>query len=340
MDRTSPEEHPEGSYVVDLDQVDRSRSAEVGAKAANLGELSRLDDVRVPAGVCVTTAAYRRVVSGVDAFADALARASVVEPGDRATITALSAELRSIIDSAPVPDEIATQITAAVERLGEGVAVAVRSSATAEDLPTASFAGQQDTFLNVVGAASVLEHVRRCWSSTFTERAMAYRLHHGLGHRDAQMAVVVQRMVVPDASGVLFTADPMTSNRRVAVVEATFGLGEALVSGLVQADTYSVRDDQIVERVVGDKAIAVQADVGGGTRQVAVDAIRRGQPALDDTQVLELVQLGRRIESYFAGPQDVEWCLVGGELHVVQSRPITTLWPVPETDGGGTRVYV
>lgn len=341
MDRSSPEGIDAGdSFVVDLDRVDRRRLDEVGAKAAHLGELSRLDGVRVPAGSCVTTAAYRRAVSAIAGFDDAVDRLSGVDPEDRTAITELSVELRSTIESAPVPDEVARAVERAVERHGEGAAFAVRSSATAEDLPSASFAGQQDTFLNVIGAASVVEHVRRCWSSTFTERAIVYRQHHGIDHRDVQMAVVVQRLIAPDVSGVLFTADPMTSNRRLTVVEATFGLGEALVSGLVQADTYAVLDDEIVERVVGDKAIAVQADDGGGTRQVPVDPARRAQPVLDDPQILELVQLGRRIELHFATPQDIEWCLAGDELHVVQSRPITTLWPVPEHDDDRTRVYV
>jgi phosphoenolpyruvate synthase/pyruvate phosphate dikinase len=335
MDRSS-----DGMYVVDLDRVDRAWVAQVGAKAANLGELSTVDGVRVPAGSCVTTAAYRRLVSGVAELDDALERLSAVAPDDRAPVATLSRAVRSIIETIPVPAEVASAIVSAVERHGEGAAFAVRSSATAEDLAGASFAGQQDTFLNVVGTDSVLAHVRRCWASAFTERAVTYRQRHRVDHRGVQMAVVVQRMVAADVAGVMFTADPVTSNRRVAVVEATFGLGEALVSGLVQADTYSVRDDEILERTVRDKRIAVQADAGGGTRRVEVDPARRGRPALDDARVLELVRLGRRIESHFASPQDVEWCLVGDELHVVQSRPITTLWPVPDREDDAPRVYV
>lgn len=331
-------------YVVDLDVVDRSWLAQVGAKAANLGELSGIDGVRVPPGWCVTTAAYRRVVDGLVGFDDAVARLSAVDPDDRALLASRSGELRAILETAPVPDEVTTSIASAiaatVDRLGDDAAVAVRSSATAEDLPTASFAGQQDSFLNVVGTGSVLAHVRRCWASTFTERAVTYRQRLGIDHGSVQMAVVLQRMVASDVAGVLFTADPATSNRRVAVVEAAVGLGEALVSGSVTADRYSVRDGEIVERVLGDQRTAVVAEPGGGTRRVEVDPDRREQPALQDAQILELVQLGRRIESHFAVPQDIEWCLVGDDLHVVQSRPITTLWPVPEQDDDTTRVYV
>jgi pyruvate,water dikinase len=336
MERSSSEQR----YVLDLSQVDRTRVADVGGKAANLGELSRIDGVRVPAGTCVTATAYRSAVSAIAGFDGAVDRLSGVDPEDRTAIAELSVEMRSSIESAPVPDEVARAIERAVERHGEGAAFAVRSSSTAEDLPSASFAGQQDTFLNVAGAISVVEHVRRCWSSTFTERAIVYRLQHGIDHADVEMAVVVQRMVAPDVSGVLFTADPMTSNRRISVVEATWGLGDALVSGVVRPDTYSVRDDEIVDRVVGDKRIAVEPAAGGGTRQVEVDPSRRALPTLHDEQVLELVRLGRQIEAHFDRPQDIEWCLVGDELHVVQSRPITTLWPVPETDDDGTRVYV
>lgn len=331
-------------YVVDLDVVDRSWLAQVGAKAANLGELSGIDGVRVPPGWCVTTAAYRRVVDGLVGFDDALERLSAADPDDRALIASRSREARALVEAAPVPDEVTTAIASAIEatvdRPGDDVAVAVRSSATAEDLPTASFAGQQDTFLNVVGTGSVLAHLRRCWASAFTERAVGYRQRLGIDHRSVQMAVLVQRMVASDVAGVLFTADPATSNRRVAVVEAALGLGEALVSGSVPADRYSVRDGEIVERVRGDQRTAVVVEPGGGTRRVEVDPDRRERPALRDAQVLELVQLGRRIESHFAVPQDIEWCLVGDELHVVQSRPITTLWPVPEQDDDTTHVYV
>src|SRR5205085_8014792 len=173
-------------------------------------------------------------------------------------------------------------ITGSVTRLGGQAAYAVRSSATAEDLPTASFAGQQDTYLNVVGLAAILQHVSRCWASLFTERAVTYRLRNGFGHRKVHMAVVVQRMVFPEAAGTLFTADPVTGNRKVATVEASFGLGEAVVSGLVNPDVYRVRDGEVVARAVATKQLAIHASPAGGTQEQAIELERQAQPALTD----------------------------------------------------------
>jgi pyruvate,water dikinase len=207
-------------------------------------------------------------------------------------------------------------------------------------LPTASFAGQQDTYLNVVGSAAILEHVSRCWASLFTERAVTYRLRNGFDHRKVHMAVVVQQMVFPEAAGILFTADPVTSNRKVVSVEATFGLGEALVSGLVNADAYKVRDGEVVAKAVATKQLAIHALPAGGTQEEAIDPERQEQPALTDAQVVRLAQLGRRIEAHFGRPQDIEWCLVDDGFQVVQSRPITTLFPIPAAGDRENHVYV
>src|SRR5688572_6058646 len=167
----------------------------------------------------------------------------------------------------------------------------VRSSATAEDLPTASFAGQQDTYLNVVGPAAILQHVGRCWASLFTERAVTYRLRNGFDHQKVHMAVVVQQMVFPQASGILFTADPVTGNRKVVSVEACFGLGEALVSGLVNADVYQVREGEVVAKSVATKRLAIRAAPAGGTQEQAIEPERQDEPALTDAQVVRLAQL-------------------------------------------------
>jgi pyruvate,water dikinase len=191
-----------------------------------------------------------------------------------------------------------------------------------------------------VGVAAILEHVRRCWASLFTERAVTYRLRNGFDHRRVHMAVVVQAMVFPQAAGILFTADPVTSNRRVATVDAAWGLGEALVSGVVSGDVYTVRDDEVVAKTVGAKEHAVEALPQGGTRTTTVAPERRRQAVLTDAQVVRLVRLGRRIEAHFGRPQDIEWCLVDDDFAVVQSRPITTLFPVPVTDDGANHVYV
>jgi pyruvate,water dikinase len=261
-------------------------------------------------------------------------------PDDHDAVRALSAEIRSSIEGIAVPDDLAAAITAALVRLGERSAYAVRSSATAEDLPTASFAGQQDTYLNVVGSAAILRHVSRCWASLFTERAVGYRQRNGFAHQDVSMAVVVQQMVFPQAAGTLFTADPVTSDRTVLSVEAGFGLGEALVSGRVNADVYKVRDGVIIATTIATKQVAVRAAPGGGTQEVAIEGERRSQPALTEGQILRLAQLGRRIEAHFGHPQDIEWCLVDDGFAIVQSRPITTLFPIPEAGDRENHVYV
>ncbi len=326
--------------VLGFEQIDATNVADVGGKGANLGELSRIDGVQVPDGFCVTVDAFQRVVAkahAVSAQLDLLAR---VDPDDGAAVRDLSAEVRRAVEELAMPDDLVAAVGGALARLGERGAYAVRSSATAEDLPTASFAGQQDSYLNVVGADAVLRHVRRCWASLFTERAVAYRHRNGFDHRKVRMAVVVQRMVFPDAAGVLFTADPVTSNRKVATVEAGWGLGEALVSGLVAADVYAVRDDQVLTAAVVAKARSVRAAPGGGTEDVPVESQRQRQAALTDAQVVRLVRLGRRIEAHFGRPQDIEWCLVGDDFHIVQSRPITTLFPIPEADDQENHAYL
>ena len=326
--------------VVGLQQIDRTQVAAVGGKGAALGELSRIDGVPVPAGFCVTTDAFRRVLAAAPSLDGRLDRLSRLKPDDREAIGALSAEVRQIIEGIALPDELVASIAAALATHGEHVAYAVRSSATAEDLPTASFAGQQDTYLNVVGLAAVLRHVSRCWASLFTERAVTYRLQNGFDQHKVHMAVVVQRMVFPQAAGILFTADPITSNRRVASVEAGFGLGEALVSGLVNADVYKVRDGEIVEKAIAAKQRAIHALPSGGTEVQAIDPELQKQPALTDEQVVHLVELGRRIEAHFGRPQDIEWCLSEGGFQIVQSRPITTLFPVPDVGDDENHVYV
>jgi len=327
-------------YVLDLEEIDQTQAALVGGKAAHLGELSRIEGIRVPAGFCVTTTAFQRIVAEGLSLDEPLDRLSHLKPQDREAIGGLSAEIRRTIEGIVMPDDLATAITRALTRLGEQDAYVVRSSATAEDLPDASFAGQQDTYLNVITPRSVVEHVKRCWASLFTHRAVSYRLRNGIDHRSISMAVVVQRMVSPHAAGILFTADPITGNRKVASVEATFGLGEALVSGLVNADVYKVRDGEIVARTIATKRLAIEASPAGGTRQHTIAPERQQQPVLPDAHVVRLEQLGRQIEAHFGCPQDVEWCLDQNDFQIVQSRPITTLFPIPAAADGQNHVYV
>jgi len=311
--------------VVDLEALDRTTVAVAGGKGALLGELTRIAGIRVPPGFCVTTHAFERVIAEAPALGAHLGRLSRLAPGDRDALGAVSAELRRAIEEIALPDALVAAIEGALARLGRDAACAVRSSATAEDSPTHSFAGQYDTYLDVVGAASVLDHVRRCWASLFTERAVSYRQHAGIDHRSIRMAVIVQRMVRPRAAGVLFTADPLTGHRDVAVVEAGIGLGESLVAGVIAPDAYTVRDGRGVETTIATPRS---------------DVTRRSEGALDDEQVVRLVALGRRIAAHLGAPQDVEWCLDDDGFAFVQSRPITTLFPVPEAGDDARHVYV
>ncbi|MFF8712617.1 rifamycin-inactivating phosphotransferase [Streptomyces sp. NPDC015184] len=327
-------------YVLDLQEIDGSRIETVGGKGAHLGGLSRIEGIDVPDGFCVTTEAFRLIMARTPSIDDLLDRLARLDPDDREGTRVLGAEVRRAVEETAVPDDLASAITRALARYGDRAAYAVRSSATAEDLPTASFAGQQDTYLNVVGPAEILRHVSRCWASLFTERAVTYRRRNGIDHRTVHMAVVVQRMVFPHASGILFTADPVTGDRRTATVDAGFGLGEALVSGLVNPDVFTVRDGEVVTRTIAAKQRAVQALPTGGTREVEIDPRQQERPALTDEQVVRLVRAGRRIEAHFGRPQDIEWCLVDDGFRIVQSRPITTLFPVPERDDREKHVYV
>ena len=321
-------------FVLALHEVDETQVAIVGGKGANLGELSRIDGISVPAGFVVTTAAFHRIMAEAPSIDDRLDELSRLNPDEREAVRTLSAEIRRTLEETAISGDLADAITRALAEIGEQAAYAVRSSATAEDLPTASFAGQQDTYLNVVGPAAILQHVSRCWASLFTERAVTYRQRSGIDHRTVQMAVIVQQMVVARAAGILFTADPVTSNRRIASVEASFGLGEALVSGLVNGDVYQVRDGEVVAKTVGSKQFAIYPAPAGGTRDQPIDPELQDQPALTDAQVVRLAQLGRRIEAHFGRPQDVEWCLVDDDFAELAERPSGTGSSARGTSGG------
>jgi rifampicin phosphotransferase len=327
-------------YVLDFQEIGETEVSVVGGKGAVLAELSRVEGVCVPPCFCVTTHAFKRILADTPAVDDRIERLSRLKPDDREAIRALGAEIRHALEGITIPDALVSAIGRPLARLGDQAAYAVRSSATAEDLPTASFAGQHDTYLNVIGRDAILRHVRRCWASLFSERAITYRLRNGVDQREVHMAVVVQQMVFPQAAGILFTADPVTSNRRLASVEATFGLGEALVSGVVNADVYKVRDGEVVAKELATKKLAIQATPAGGTERQAIGPEHQEQPALTDAQIVRLVELGRRIEGHFCRPQDIEWCLVDDGFRIVQSRPITTLFPIPAADDQENHVYI
>lgn len=327
------------SYVLGFKDIDKTKLMVVGGKGANLGELYRIDGIVVPDGFCVTTEAYRDIVSGNKELHSLLQRLSQLKVENRDKICEISGNIRSVIENATIPKGIEEEIRGQLAVLGSTNFYAVRSSATAEDLPNASFAGQQDTYLNIVGEASILKHISKCWASLFTDRAVIYRIQNGFPHDKVQLSVVVQRMVFPEASGIMFTADPITSNRRVLSIDAGFGLGEALVSGLVNADIYKVRDGRIIEKKISDKQLAIFALKAGGTEERKLEPEKRKAQVLTDSQILMLEKTGRKIEAYFGCPQDIEWCLNGNELCIVQSRPITTLYPAPQAADNKNHVY-
>ncbi len=326
-------------YVLGFQDIDKTKLPIVGGKGANLGELSRIEGTRVPDGFCITTDAYKTILGNNEEFNLLLGQLSHLKAGDRERISEISGNIRNVIQAASIPKNIDEEITACLSRLGDGEPYAVRSSATAEDLPTASFAGQQDTYLNITGKEEILRHISKCWASLFTDRAVTYRIQNGFDHRKVYLSVVIQKMVFPQASGILFTADPVTSNRKVASIDASFGLGEALVSGLVNPDIYKVRDGRIIDKKISAKKLAIYALKEGGTREQKIEAERQNAQTLTDDRILQLEGIGRKIEAYFACPQDIEWCFYEGEFYIVQSRPITTLYPAPDSSDGKNRVY-
>ena len=310
----------------------------VGGKGANLGELTAAG-FPVPPGFCLTTDAWRRFVRDADRLPALLGELAALDPEDLPGVQHVGGALRAYLLEQPVPAEIREQAIAAWRELGgETHPVAVRSSATAEDLPTASFAGQQDTYLNIHGEEALLAAVRACWVSLFTDRAIHYRRQNDIPHDQVALSVVVQRMVRADRSGILFTADPVSGHRGHAVVDAGFGLGEALVSGVVTADYYRVdrATGATLERRVGQQAQAIRAEADGGTSAQQLHDDERGQAVLSERQLRELVTLGDSIEAHYGSPQDLEWCFEGEKLWVVQSRPITSLYPLmqPRPEGG------
>ena len=294
----------------------------------------------MPDGFCLTTDAYKEVVGNHKKVTSLLDKLALLKVDNRKEIAETCWKIRNVIEDLSIPEGIVDSITRHLDGDGMGNAYAVRSSATAEDLPTASFAGQQDTYLNVIGKDAILRQVSKCWASLFTERAVTYRIQNGFDHHKVYLAVVVQKMVFPHAAGIMFTADPATSNRKVLSIDASFGLGEAMVAGIVNADNYRVRDGKIVDKKKSAKKLVIVAAPDGGTEQQEIEGEKQDRQALTDEQVLELSRIGRKIEQHFGNPQDIEWCLVDDTFYIVQSRPITTLFPIPPTNDEENHVYV
>lgn len=328
------------SFVLDFQEIEKGQPSLVGGKGLNLGELSNIQGIQVPEGFCVTTVGYEKAIEQNEELQTLLQQLTKLKLEDRAQIGEMSKEIREVIMAVQIPSDVVEAVAHYLSRFGNEHAYAVRSSATAEDLPYASFAGQQDTYLNIIGKEAILQHVRKCWASLFTERAVMYRMQNGFEHNQVSICVVVQKMVFPEASGILFTADPITSSRKILSIDASFGLGEALVSGLVSADNYKVKEGKITETMIATKKLAIYAVKEGGTETKQIDSAQQKIQTLSERQILQLEQIGRQIEAYFGCPQDIEWCLARNTFYIVQSRPITTLYPIPEENDGGNHVYI
>lgn len=321
--------------IESLDDLDAGSLAELGGKAVNLGALLAAG-FPVPGGFCITTLAYGLAVEDrIDPLLSELAAADDLQP--------VAGRIRQVVLDLPMPDEVADAVLQSYGRLGVDIPVAVRSSATAEDLPFASFAGQQDTYLNIVGRDALLDAVRRCWASLWTDRAVDYRARNGIDQGSVRLAVVVQEMVSAATAGVLFTADPVTGTRNHTVIDASPGLGEAVVSGAVNPDRFVVDSTtgDILQRRIGDKRMLIRARADGGVERVDLGAGKH-EPSLGEDQLRALVALGRRVQDHFQSPQDIEWAIdESGQLWLTQARPITTLYPVPDKAGRpGTRSYL
>lgn len=328
------------SLVLGFQEMEKTQLLLVGGKGLNLGELSKIEGIQVPEGFCVTTAAYQKAIEQNETYHALLDRLTMLKVEDRDQICEISRNIRQIIMEVEIPLDVVKAVAHYLSQFGDEYAYAVRSSATAEDLPHASFAGQQDTYLNIIGKEFILEHIRKCWASLFTERAVIYRMQNGFDHSQVYLSVIVQRMVFPQASGILFTADPITCNRKLLSIDASFGLGEALVSGLVSADCYQVQDGVIVSKRIETKKMAIYGRKGGGTETKQLNPDQQKMQTLTDQQILQLARIGRQIEEHFGCPQDIEWCLADDTFYIVQSRPITTLYPIPEANDQENHVYV
>ncbi|MEC1720249.1 phosphoenolpyruvate synthase [Schinkia azotoformans] len=328
------------TLVLSFQEIEKTQLLLVGGKGLNLGELSKIEGIQVPEGFCVTTVGYQKVIEHNDSFQALVDQLTLLKVENRDQIGEISKKIRQIIMEVEIPPDVVETVTHYLSLFGDEHAYAVRSSATAEDLPHASFAGQQDTYLNVIGKEPILHHIKKCWASLFTDRAVIYRMQNGFDHSQVYLSVIIQKMVFPQASGILFTVDPITSNRKLLSIDASFGLGEALVSGLVSPDCFTVQEDKIVDKMIATKKLAIYGRKEGGTEAQEVNPNQQEVQTLTDQQILQLARIGRQIEAYFGCPQDIEWCLVDETFYIVQSRPITTLFPIPEVHDEENHVYV
>nr|WP_315066756.1 PEP/pyruvate-binding domain-containing protein [uncultured Clostridium sp.] len=314
-------------YILYFDEIDKKDLALVGGKGANLGEMTKAG-FSVPFGFCVTTESYKEFIN-YNKLYDFIVEE--IKDANIENISIIGTKIREKIEQSEMPEKVEQEIIKAANQIGIDNYYAVRSSATAEDLAFTSFAGQQDTYLNIKGKASLINSVRNCWASLFTDRAILYRLQNKIQHEKVYMSVVVQKMVLPDIAGIMFTADPVSGHRGVISIDASYGLGEALVSGLVSPDIYKFKKEslEIESKKIADKKIAIMPIQGGGTKTVDITGEKSVSQVMKDSEIKKLAELGMEIEKHYGCPQDIEWCLENDNLYIVQSRAITSLFPLP-----------
>ncbi|GFP74099.1 phosphoenolpyruvate synthase [Clostridium fungisolvens] len=327
------------NYVLRFEEIDKTYLPYVGGKGANLGEMTKAG-FPVPQGFCVTTYAYKTFTSKSEEMKRFFRELDKLNPDDLDQISNLGKSIRQHLNSIEMPEDIKSSILNAWRGNGSNKAYAVRSSATAEDLPTASFAGQQDTYLNICGEKELLKAIQNCWASLFTDRAISYRAKNKFDHRLVLLSVVIQEMVFPDVSGIAFTADPITGRRKTVSIDASFGLGEALVSGLVTADLYQVRYGKVIKKQISKKKLAIYSVPEGGTIQKDIPLEKQEMQALPDDRIVELASLAQKIEAHYGLEQDIEWGFVQDKFYILQSRPITSLYPLPSVSDERFHAYI
>lgn len=321
--------------VLWLEEIKKEDIISVGGKGASLGEMTAIG-LPVPKAFVVTAQAFRRFLIETGIEEELFRRLERLDVDDNGALESVSREVQDIVLAAEMPDQIRQEIVEAYARMGaDGTVVAVRSSATAEDLPDASFAGQQETFLNILGETDLLDAVQRCWASLYGARAIYYRAKQGFDDRSVNIAVVVQELIGSEKSGVMFTSHPVTGEP-LTIVEGSWGLGEAVVSGSVSPDNYvfDLRSGRVVDRLIAEKEIMIIPEGRHGTKTVNLSAKQRTAPVLSDAEVARLATLGKIAEDHYDIPQDVEWAIVGDDVFILQSRPITTI-KRPEIPHGG-----
>ncbi|MDT8357408.1 MAG: PEP/pyruvate-binding domain-containing protein, partial [Methanomicrobiaceae archaeon] len=308
-----------------LEETRKDDIGSVGGKGASLGEMASIG-LPVPKAFTVTAQAFRRFLKETKIEQKLIKTLKDIDVENTDDLERSAQACRELIRNAKMPADIKKEISNAYSKLGKKTIVAVRSSATAEDLPTASFAGQQETFLNVRGESELLESVQQCWASLYTDRAVYYRVKQGFAHEKVDIAVVVQKLIKSEKAGVLFSSHPVTGEP-TTIIEASWGLGEAVVSGAVSPDNYvyDLRSGRVVDRKIANKKVEIIPDGDQGTREVEVDAERQNAPVLSDEEVSELAKYGEISEKHYDAPQDIEWGIVGDTIYILQSRPITTI---------------